>query len=77
MTDTTTKHTGICKWFGGNGKHYGFIEPDGGGKSVFVHISAVGQAGLKDIKQGERLEYTIAIDERSGKASTTDLRIIA
>ena len=36
MTDTTTKHTDICKWFGGNGKHYGFIEPDGGGKSVLV-----------------------------------------
>jgi cold shock protein len=74
--DTTKTYSGVVSWFGGNGKHYGFIEPDGGGPNVFVHISAVGHAGLKDIKQGDRLEYSIEVDERSGKPCAAGLKLI-
>jgi cold shock protein len=76
VTDTTTKHAGTVAWFGGNGKHYGFIQPDGGGENVFVHISAVGQAGLKDLKEGDRLQFAIEVDERNGRQHATNLKLI-
>jgi CspA family cold shock protein len=76
VTDTTTKHTGVVSWFGGNGRRYGFIAPDDGGKGIFVHISAAGAAGLRDLKEGDRLQYSIEVDERSGKQHATNLRIV-
>lgn len=63
--------TGTVKWFNPS-KGYGFIQPQEGGKDVFVHISAVQQAGLRDLKEGQRVSYEIAMDR--GKSSATKLR---
>ena len=48
--------TGIVKWFNGQ-KGYGFIQPDNGGKDVFVHISAVEKAGLSSLNEGAKVSY--------------------
>jgi cold shock protein len=59
VTDTATKYIGTCKFFN---DHYGFITPDDraahGGKEMFCHISAVGKAGLRELNEGGRVEYT-------------------
>ena len=47
---------GTVKWFNSQ-KGYGFIQPQGGGKDVFVHISAVGRAGLNSLNEGQVIEY--------------------
>ncbi len=56
---------GTVKFFNSS-KGYGFIEPDSG-DDVFVHISALENAGLYGLKEGERVEFTTAKDKRSGK----------
>jgi CspA family cold shock protein len=48
--------TGIVKWFNPT-KGYGFIQPQGGGKEVFVHISAVERAGLSTLNEGQQVQY--------------------
>lgn len=65
--------TGRVKWFNLQ-KGYGFIQPDLGGKDIFVHISAVQKAGLKSLSEGERVEY--ALEEMRGRMSATNLKII-
>jgi CspA family cold shock protein len=72
----TTKHYGAVKFFGHQGKAFGFIIPDDGSKDVFVHISAVGSSSLREIKAGDRLEYTIEIDERSQRPCAANLKLI-
>jgi CspA family cold shock protein len=67
--------TGTVKWFNGE-KGYGFIQPDQGGKDVFVHITAVEQAGLRGLNEGQKVEYQEKADSRSGKLSAADLRAI-
>jgi cold shock protein len=57
---------GTVKWFNSR-KGYGFIAPQGGGKDVFVHISAVERAGLADLNEGQAVEY----DEVSNKGKTS------
>jgi cold shock protein len=64
--------TGTVKWFNA-GKGFGFIEPDNGGKDVFVHISAVEKAGLSDLKEGEKVSYEEK--ENRGKTSAENLRV--
>jgi cold shock protein len=76
LNNVTTKHTGVVKWFGGNGKNYGFIQPDDGTNDVFVHVSAVGAAGLRDLTEGDHVEFSIEIDSRSGKACAANLEVI-
>ncbi len=49
---------GTVKWFNAT-KGYGFIQPSGGGKDVFVHISAVEKAGLSNLNEGQTVEYEI------------------
>lgn len=49
--DTTQTYTGTVEWFGGEGKNFGFIKRDDRGANVFVHLSAVGRAGLREIKR--------------------------
>lgn len=63
--------TGTVKWFNPN-KGFGFIEPDEGGKDVFVHISAVEKAGMRSLNEGEKIEYEIQ-NER-GKDSAQNLK---
>ena len=53
--------SGTVKWFNPT-KGYGFIEPQGGGKDVFVHISAVERAGLGTLAEGQRLEFEVVSD---------------
>lgn len=65
--------TGVVKWFNST-KGYGFIQPDGGGADLFVHISAVEQAGLRDLGDGQVIGFDIETDRRSGKSSAVNLR---
>ena len=67
--------TGTVKWFNGQ-KGYGFIQPDDGGADVFVHISAVEQAGLPGLNEGQKISYEIAVDRRSGKSSAGQLKAV-
>jgi CspA family cold shock protein len=65
--------TGTVKWFNET-KGYGFIQPDNGGKDVFVHISAVERAGLRSLQDGQKISYEVEQDRRSGKESATNLQ---
>lgn len=65
--------TGTVKWFNET-KGYGFIQPDNGGKDVFVHISAVERAGLRSLTDGQKISYELEQDRRSGKESATNLQ---
>ena len=63
---------GVVKFFNPQ-KGFGFIVRDDGGEDVFVHISAVEQAGLTDLADGQPLEFTLV--DRGGRISATNLRI--
>src|ERR1700744_101746 len=69
---TSSMATGTVKWFNAT-KGFGFIQPDDGGKDVFVHISAVERAGLPDLNEGQSIEYEV-ISNR-GKASAENLKV--
>ena len=66
--------TGTVKWFNEQ-KGYGFIQPDQGGKDVFVHISAVERSGLSGLAEGMKVSYEVQADRRTGKESATNLKI--
>ena len=63
---------GTVKWFNA-AKGYGFIQPETGGKDVFVHISAVQRAGLQTLDDGQKIEYEL-VDNR-GKAAAENLKV--
>ena len=65
--------TGTVKWFNET-KGFGFIQPDDGGKDVFVHISAVERAGFRGLQEGQKLSYEMETDRRSGKQSAANLQ---
>jgi CspA family cold shock protein len=65
---------GTVKWFNTT-KGFGFIQPNDGGGDVFVHISAVEQAGLRGLNEGQTVSYDLEADRRTGKTSATNLRI--
>ncbi len=66
--------TGTVKWFNPD-KGYGFITPDDGSKDAFVHISAVENAGLPGLKEGQRIEYELQ-PGRNGKSSAENLKVV-
>ena len=64
--------TGTVKWFNST-KGYGFIQPQDGGKDVFVHISAVEKAGLSGLNEGQKVDYELVSNR--GKQSAENLRV--
>jgi CspA family cold shock protein len=64
---------GTVKWFN-NQKGYGFIEPDNGGKDVFVHIRAVERAGWITLNEGQKVSFEVIADRRTGKSSAENLQ---
>ena len=67
--------TGTVKFFNAQ-KGYGFIAPEGGDSDVFVHISAVEQAGLKTFHEGQRVSFDVVTDQRRGKTNAQNLKVI-
>ncbi len=65
--------TGTVKWFNAQ-KGFGFIQPSDGGKDVFVHVSAVERAGMRDLTEGQKISYELVEDRRSGKLSADRLQ---
>ena len=66
--------TGTLKWFNPT-KGYGFIQPDGGSKDVFVHISAVEKAGIATLQEGQKLSFDIEQGQQ-GKTSAVNLKTV-
>ena len=65
--------TGTVKWFNAQ-KGFGFIAPDDGGNDAFVHISAVERAGLRDLREGQKVGFELVSDRKSGKMSAENLK---
>jgi cold shock protein len=68
------RETGKVKWFDKK-KGYGFIENDGGGRDVFLHITTLQTAGLSSINDGQRVSYEVIINR--GKNSAANVSILA
>ena len=66
--------TGTVKWYNET-KGYGFIQPDNGGKDVFVHATALERAGMRSLKDGQKVTYEVEADRRTGKDSAVDLKV--
>jgi CspA family cold shock protein len=67
--------TGTVKWFNAQ-KGYGFIQPDEGGKDVFVHISAVERAGLYNLNEGQKVSFDVVKSPKNGKEAADNLRAL-
>jgi CspA family cold shock protein len=65
--------TGTVKWFNAT-KGFGFIQPDDGGRDVFVHVSAVERSELGQLNEGQKVGYEIERDRKTGRDSATQLR---
>ena len=63
--------TGTVKWFNPS-KGYGFIEPETGGKDVFVHISAVQKAGLRHLNEGQKIGFEVE-QQQNGRAAAVNI----
>jgi CspA family cold shock protein len=66
--------TGVVKWFNAT-KGFGFIQPDDGGDDAFVHISAVQQAGLQGLNDGQKVEYEL-VPGRDGRTAADNIVLI-
>jgi cold shock protein len=66
--------TGVVKWFNTQ-KGFGFIAPDNGGPDAFVHISAIERAGLRELREGQKVSYELISDRRSGKMSADHIQV--
>ncbi|HEY2527129.1 MAG TPA: cold-shock protein [Xanthobacteraceae bacterium] len=64
---------GTVKWISGQ-KGFDFIQPDGGGKDVFVHITAVERAGMRGLNEGQKVSFEVVADRKTGKLSADNLR---
>jgi CspA family cold shock protein len=58
---------GVVKWFN-RSKGYGFIKPDDGSKDVFVHFSAIVGEGVKDLKEGEKVQFEVVLNQKGPNA---------
>lgn len=68
-------NTGTVKWYNSQ-KGYGFIQPDNGGKDVFVHASALESAGIRGLVEGQKISFDIQSDSRSGKSSAENIKTV-
>jgi cold shock protein len=68
-----TMATGTVKWFNAQ-KGFGFIQPDDGGKDVFVHVSAVERAGMYTLNEGQKVNFEITTER--GKTAATNLSAV-
>lgn len=68
--DPMTK--GTVKFYNGQ-KGFGFIEPEDGGKDVFVHATALERAGIANLVEGQKVSFDTALDSRSGKTAVTNI----
>jgi CspA family cold shock protein len=64
---------GTVKWFN-NQKGFGFIQPEDGGRDVFVHISAAERAGMSTLNEGQKVSFDVVADRRTGKSAAENLR---
>lgn len=67
-------NTGIVKFYNGQ-KGFGFIQPDNGGKDVFVHATALERAGIRNLVEGQKVSFDTEEDRRSGKISVSNIRV--
>ena len=67
--------TGTVKWFNGQ-KGFGFIEPEDGGKDVFVHATALERAGISRLVEGQKVSFDTEQDSRSGKTAVGKIEAI-
>lgn len=67
--------TGTVKWFNAQ-KGFGFITRDDGGNDAFVHISAVERAGIDDLREGQKVGFDLAADQRNGKMAAENIKIL-
>lgn len=66
-------NTGKVKWYNET-KGYGFIQPDAGGNDVFVHATALERAGMRGLREGQKVSYDLQTDQRTGKVSAVNLQ---
>jgi CspA family cold shock protein len=66
-------NTGIVKFYNDQ-KGFGFIQPDDGGKDVFVHASALERAGMRGLVQGQKVSFDTAEDRRTGKTAVANIQ---
>jgi CspA family cold shock protein len=67
--------SGTVKWFNAQ-KGFGFIAPDQGGNDTFVHISALERSGISDLREGQKVEFELVPDRKSGKMSADRLKLL-
>ena len=65
--------TGTVKWYNDQ-KGYGFIQPDDGGKDVFVHASALERAGMRGLAEGQKVSFDLQTDRKTGKVAADNLQ---
>jgi CspA family cold shock protein len=65
---------GTVKFFNGQ-KGFGFIQPEGGGPDVFVHVTALERAGIHSLAEGQKVTYTTEVDRRNGKTAVSQIEI--
>jgi CspA family cold shock protein len=65
---------GTVKFYNSN-KGFGFIQPDGNGKDVFVHASALERAGISTLSEGQKVSFDTQIDQRSGKTAVSAIQL--
>ena len=66
-------NTGTVKWYNDQ-KGFGFIQPDNGGKDVFVHATALERAGMRGLAEGQKVAFDTQEDKRSGKISVGNIQ---
>jgi cold shock protein len=67
--------TGTVKWFNAQ-KGFGFIQPETGSQDVFVHISAVEKANMQSLQEGQKIQFEVLKDQRTGKMSAGNLQAV-